>query len=382
MTRARGGLGRGLAALIPTGPATSTVSDVLLSGEPGSDRSGSSQSGSGKPGSGAAPPVIHVVPDFNHRQAESAAATTGSGSHGQDYPAGERPERGEPGRSGGPRIERENAGPRYQDLAVADIVPNPRNPRGVFDEESLAELAHSMREFGLLQPVVVRPADGRYELVMGERRWRAAQQAGLSHIPAIIRRTEDAAMLRDALLENIHRANLNPLEEAAAYQQLLDEFEVTHDELARRLGRSRPVVSNTIRLLRLPVVVQRRVAVGVLSAGHARALLGLDNPGDQEELAARVVAEGLSVRGTEEAVVLLAGTAARPRRPRRTAGHPTDPAVLDHWAETLASTFDTRVRVEMGRQKGRVTIDFATLDDLERIVAIVSPAAVGAASTD
>ena len=223
--------------------------------------------------------------------------------------------------------------------------------------------------------MVVRPADGHYELVMGERRWRAAQLAGLTSIPAIIRRTEDAAMLRDALLENIHRANLNPLEEAAAYQQLLDEFDVTHDELAQRLGRSRPVISNTIRLLRLPVAVQRRVAVGVLSAGHARALLGLEDPGEQEELAARVVAEGLSVRGTEEAVV-LAGAQSR-RRPRRTSARPPAPMVLDHWAETLAEALDTRVRVELGRQKGRVTIDFATLDDLERIVTVMVPTAVG-----
>lgn len=365
MTRARGGLGRGLAALIPTGPATSTVSDVLLSGEPGS---------------GAAPPVIHVVPDINAHRTDNPDSATDLENQEPERPAWQRPERPEPGRAGDLRTERAIDGPRYADLAVSDIQPNPRNPRGVFDEESLAELAHSMREFGLLQPVVVRPADGRYELVMGERRWRAAQLAGLTSIPAIIRRTEDAAMLRDALLENIHRANLNPLEEAAAYQQLLDEFEVTHDELARRLGRSRPVVSNTIRLLRLPLAVQRRVAVGVLSAGHARALLGLDNPGDQEELAARVVAEGLSVRGTEEAVVLHAGTVGRPRRPRRRVGHPTDPAVFDHWAETLANTLDTRVRVEMGRQKGRVTIDFATLDDLERIMAIVAPTAATVAT--
>ena len=197
------------------------------------------------------------------------------------------------------------AGAVYQEVPIAAIVPNPRQPRQVFDDETLAELAHSISEFGLLQPIVVRPLDGgRYELVMGERRWRAAQQADLARIPAIVRSTVDDAMLRDALLENIHRVQLNPLEEAAAYQQLLDDFGVTHEQLASRLGRSRPVITNTIRLLKLPVAVQRRVAVGVLSAGHARALLSLDQATAQEELAGRIVAEGLSVRATEEAVTL------------------------------------------------------------------------------
>ena len=176
-------------------------------------------------------------------------------------------------------------------------------------------------------------------------------------------------MLRDALLENIHRADLNPLEEAAAYQQLLDEFDVTHEELASRLGRSRPVISNTIRLLKLPVVVQRRVAAGVLSAGHARALLALEDPGDQEDLAARVVAEGLSVRGTEEAVVLMSG---RPKRRRPATRRATDSGV-DDLVEVLADAFDTRVRIEVGRQKGRIIVDFATVDDLHRICALMAP---------
>jgi ParB family chromosome partitioning protein len=261
-------------------------------------------------------------------------------------------------------------GPRYQEIRLSDIRPNPKNPRTVFDEEALAELAHSIREFGLLQPVVVRPVEGGYELVMGERRWRAAQRAGVDTIAAIVRRTEDADLLRDALLENIHRSNLNPLEEAAAYQQLLEEFDVTHEELAGRLGRSRPVISNTIRLLGLPVPVQRRVAAGVLSAGHARALLSLQDPGDQEELAARIVAEGLSVRGTEEAVTLLARRT--PSKSRSTPRKMIMPGVED-LATRLSDAFDTRVRVELGRRKGRIVVEFATVDDLERLVGIIAP---------
>ena len=264
-------------------------------------------------------------------------------------------------------------GPRYAENPTGEIRPNPRNPRSSFDEDALAELEHSVREFGLLQPVVVRSVDNGYELVMGERRWRAAQRAGLATIPAIVRRTEDASLLRDALLENIHRANLNPLEEAAAYQQLLEEFDVTQEELATRLGRSRPVISNTIRLLRLPVAVQRRVAAGVLSAGHARALLSLDDANDQEELATRVVAEGLSVRGTEEAVLLMAGRTVRSRRasPKR-----MELPSLTELAGSLSDTFDTRVRVELGRQKGRMVVEFASVDDLERIVGLMAPAAL------
>src|SRR5690606_8071233 len=203
--------------------------------------------------------------------------------------------------------QQDSVGAVYREIDPVAIEPNPRQPRQVFDEEALAELVHSIREVGLMQPIVVRPlpdppADSpvRYQIVMGERRWRAAREAGLETIPAIVRETADDGMLRDALLENIHRVQLNPLEEAAAYQQLLEEFGVTQEELADRIGRSRPVITNTIRLLRLPTPVQRRVAAGVLSAGHARALLSLDDPESQEELAARIVAEGLSVRATEE----------------------------------------------------------------------------------
>src|SRR6201999_2106756 len=211
---------------------------------------------------------------------------------------------------GGPTPAASEMGAVYREISPADIEPNPRQPRQVFDDEALAELVHSIREFGLLQPIVVRavtpaPGGARYQIVMGERRWRAAQAADLATLPAIVRETADDNLLRDALLENIHRAQLNPLEEAAAYQQLLDEFDVTHEELAARIGRSRPLITNMIRLLRLPIAVQRRVAAGVLSAGHARALLSLEAGGEaQEALAARIVAEGLSVRATEEAVTL------------------------------------------------------------------------------
>jgi ParB family chromosome partitioning protein len=263
-------------------------------------------------------------------------------------------------------------GARFAELPVSAIEPNAKQPRHVFDEDSMEELKASIQEVGLLQPVVVREiGGGRYELVMGERRWRAAEAIGRETIPAIVRDTRDDAMLRDALLENIHRANLNPLEEAAAYQQLLDEFGATHEELAKRLGRSRPQISNTIRLLNLPAPVQRRVAAGVLSAGHARALLGLDDSDAQEHLALRIVAEGLSVRATEELVslALADGTAKKPapaaRRPKVHA-----PALND-LAERLSDRFDTRVKVDIGRNKGKITIEFATVDDLERIVGMI-----------
>ncbi|HET9649662.1 MAG TPA: ParB/RepB/Spo0J family partition protein [Microlunatus sp.] len=257
-------------------------------------------------------------------------------------------------------------GSYYADLPLSAITPNPRQPRTVFDEDALAELVDSITEVGLLQPIVVRPLDdARYELVMGERRWRAAGQAALDTIPAIVRRTEDHELLRDALLENLHRAQLNPLEEAAAYQQMLEDFGCTQDELSTRIKRSRPQISNTIRLLKLPPSVQRRVAAGVLSAGHARALLGLPDPAAQERLAQRIVAEGLSVRAVEEIVALGEADPAAPRR--RTARTVTPRA--GELAIELSDFFETRVRVDQGKSKGRITIEFATTDDLERIVA-------------
>jgi ParB family transcriptional regulator, chromosome partitioning protein len=320
-TRKRSGLGRGLASLIPTGPADDEA----------------------------------VVP--GHRMGDAAA----------DVVIG-----------GPPAADVADVGAVYREIDPSVIDPNPRQPRQVFDEEALAELVHSIREFGLMQPIVVRavPTDAgppRYQLVMGERRWRAAQQAGLATIPAIVRETADDSMLRDALLENIHRAQLNPLEEAAAYQQLLEEFEVTHDELAARIGRSRPLITNMIRLLRLPIAVQRRVAAGVLSAGHARALLGLEGtPEQQEELAARIVAEGLSVRATEEAVTLAnRDSTGAPSAPRR---KPIHMPGLQDVAERLSTAFDTRVTVSLGKRKGKIVVEFGSVDDLQRIVDLMSAA--------
>jgi ParB family chromosome partitioning protein len=318
-TRKKSGLGRGLASLIPTGPSDGEA----------------------------------VVP--GHRMGAAAADVL----------------------LGGAPVATVDVGAVYREIDPSAIDPNPRQPRQVFDEEALAELVHSIREFGLMQPIVVRAAPAqssgapRYQLVMGERRWRAAQQVGLATIPAIVRETADDSMLRDALLENIHRAQLNPLEEAAAYQQLLDEFAVTHDELAARIGRSRPVISNMIRLLRLPIAVQRRVAAGVLSAGHARALLALEGtPEQQEELAARIVAEGLSVRATEEAVTLAnREDTATPSTPRR---KPIHMPGLQDVAERLSTAFDTRVTVSLGKRKGKIVVEFGSVDDLQRIVDLMS----------
>ena len=260
----------------------------------------------------------------------------------------------------------------YADLPVDQITPNPRQPRQVFEEEALAELVFSLQEVGLLQPIVVRPLEAdRYELVAGERRWRAAQQAGFATIPSIIRETADEALLRDALLENLHRAQLNPLEEAAAYGQMLSDFGCTQDELAQRIGRSRPQVSNTLRLLRLPPSVQRRVAAGVLSAGHARALLALDDPGEQEQLAAKIVAEGLSVRTVEE-LVTLGDTGESDKSPRKRTKLAQSPA-LGEVASAMSDELETRVTVDLGRTKGKITITFASVDDLERIVHQIAP---------
>lgn len=314
----RSGLGRGLASLIPTGPADGEA----------------------------------VVP--GHRMGDAAADVLMGGA---------------------PVADTNSIGAVYREIDPSMIEPNPRQPRQVFDEEALSELVHSIREFGLMQPIVVRavPGTSRYQLVMGERRWRAAQVAELATIPAIVRETADESMLRDALLENIHRAQLNPLEEAAAYQQLLDEFAVTHDELAARIGRSRPLITNMIRLLRLPIAVQRRVAAGVLSAGHARALLSLEGtPDQQEELAARIVAEGLSVRATEEAVTLAnRSDGATPTAPRR---KPIHMPGLHDVAEKLSTTFDTRVTVSIGKRKGKIVVEFGSVEDLQRIVDLMNSA--------
>ncbi|CAB4717950.1 MAG: ParB/RepB/Spo0J family partition protein [Actinobacteria bacterium] len=313
---ARRGLGRGLGSLIPTGPAEAGGSNDTASGDP----------------------VSELVPERA---------------------------------SSGPELV-PVAGAYFTELPPGQIVPNHVQPRTVFDEEAMAELVHSIREVGLLQPIVVRRLEqDSYELVMGERRWRASQAAGLELIPVIVRDTDDNDMLRDALLENLHRSQLNPLEEASAYGQLLEDFGCTHEELAARIGRSRPQISNTLRLLKLSPAVQRRVAAGVLSAGHARSLLAVPDPDLQDRLAQRVVAEGISVRALEEIVAIgETGVAAGQRSARR--NKPTAPGLAD-LAERLSDRLETRVKVELGRTKGKVTVEFASLDDLRRIVDIMDP---------
>lgn len=266
-------------------------------------------------------------------------------------------------------------GVRFAEIPVGDIHPNRKQPRSVFDEDDMAELIHSVREIGVLQPIVVRTSTEEggepFELVMGERRWRAVQAAGLETIPAIVRDTTDDDLLRDALLENLHRSQLNPLEEAAAYQQLLEDFGTTHEQLADRIGRSRPQVSNTLRLLKLPPLVQRRVAASVLSAGHARALLALPDAAAMERLAQKIVAEGMSVRATEEAVTLYQSpaTAAKNNIPRPGARHER----LDYLASSLSDRLDTNVKISLGARKGRVSIEFASVEDLNRIMEVLSP---------
>ncbi|TDD12011.1 ParB/RepB/Spo0J family partition protein [Kribbella turkmenica] len=309
-------LGRGLGALIPSTPA------------PGSSTTLGSKSSS-IPG---APPVAKVEPEL--------AAVPGAA---------------------------------FAEIEVDKITPNPKQPRTVFDEEAMDELVHSVKEIGLLQPIVVRRLEeDKYELVMGERRWRATQQAGLTTIPAIVRDTSDDVMLRDALLENLHRSQLNPLEEAAAYQQMLDDFGCTQEVLATRIGRSRPQISNTLRLLKLPASVQRRVAAGVLSAGHARALLGLPSGDAIERLAQRIVAEGLSVRTVEEIVALGDMNSDDAPATQRRRNKPVAPRLVD-LADRLSDRFETRVKVDLGKTKGKITVEFASLDDLERIVTLMDP---------
>ncbi|WP_258804084.1 ParB/RepB/Spo0J family partition protein [Pseudarthrobacter sp. NS4] len=266
-------------------------------------------------------------------------------------------------------------GVRFAEIPVSDIHPNRKQPRSVFDEDDMAELVHSVREIGVLQPIVVRKSTETgsepFELVMGERRWRAVQAAGLETIPAIVRDTTDDDLLRDALLENLHRSQLNPLEEAAAYQQLLEDFGTTHEQLADRIGRSRPQVSNTLRLLKLPPLVQRRVAAGVLSAGHARALLSLPDAAAMERLAQKIVAEGMSVRATEEAVTLYQDPTKQTKNniPRPGARHER----LDYLASSLSDRLDTNVKISLGVRKGKVSIEFASVEDLNRIMDVLAP---------
>ncbi|KRF20382.1 ParB/RepB/Spo0J family partition protein [Nocardioides sp. Soil796] len=339
----RRGLGRGLGALIPTAPAEPQDA-------PSTD---------GTPDHASTPTYYAVG-------AMSSAATPQDGAGAAAVDAGDTPS------VEAPLV----AGAYFAELPLKSITPNARQPRQVFEEEAMAELVHSIREVGLLQPIVVRrldedAADGEpaYELIMGERRWRASQEAGQEFIPAIVRQTGDNDMLRDALLENLHRSQLNPLEEAAAYSQMLEDFGCTHEDLAGRIGRSRPQISNTLRLLKLSPAVQRRVAAGVLSAGHARSLLAVEDGDIQDRLAQRVVAEGISVRGLEE-IVSVGDHGGKGTRSAR--NKPTAPGLAD-LAERLSDRFETRVKVDLGRSKGKITVEFASMEDLRRIVDVMDP---------
>ncbi|MFD3352332.1 ParB/RepB/Spo0J family partition protein [Streptomyces fradiae] len=344
MSERRRGLGRGLGALIPAAPQERQTTSI-----------------------GTASTSPTAIPALGDRGIAAAKVTTLAGPAAGDGAVAvpEQPA-GEAGQI---------AGAHFAELPLDAITPNPRQPRQVFDEDALAELVASIKEVGLLQPIVVRrtPGTERFELIMGERRLRACREAGLERVPSIIRETEDEKLLLDALLENLHRAQLNPLEEAAAYDQLLKDFDCTHDQLADRIGRSRSQVSNTLRLLRLSLPVRARVASGVLTAGHARALLPVEDPEAQEELAARIVREGLSVRTVEEIVQLMASEprkAAKAKGPR--AGTRVSPA-LSELATRLSDRFETRVKVDLGQKKGKIVVEFASMEDLNRILGTLAP---------
>lgn len=343
MSNPKRGLGRGLGALIPTEP--------------------DAPEGSDSPRQSARPRDVFfsdtaAIPRVSAADAEDERAARGQG-------ASDEATRGDDGLRPVP-------GARFAYIDPAHVVPNPRQPRQIFDEDALAELVGSIKEIGVLQPIVVRPnpSGQGYELIMGERRLRATRDAGLTEIPAIVRSTDDVDLLRDALVENLHRSQLNPLEEAAAYQQLLDDFGITHEQLAGRISRSRPQITNTLRLLKLPPAVQKRVAAGVISAGHARALLTLDSADKMEQLATKIVAEGLSVRATEEAVT-LGVKVTKPKQGSVRPGGRT--AALDDLSARLGDHLDTRVKVQLGASKGKITVEFATVDDLNRIAKIINP---------
>ncbi|WP_028045869.1 ParB/RepB/Spo0J family partition protein [Cellulomonas sp. URHE0023] len=407
MSEKRRGLGRGLGALIPTGldgqrstgaerpvdvffpdpkrettgatglpddaavPDGSTgATDAVTNGSPATSAELPSNAAQGDAASAVSGTATATLVEERPSAAESLDAVE-DGSAGTSVPSAPA------GSGAGSTVVDDGTGlvpvpgARFADLPVLSIRPNPRQPRTVFDEDALEELVGSIREIGVLQPIVVRDVGDGYELIMGERRWRATQLAGLATVPAIIRDTDDEDLLRDALLENLHRAQLNALEEAAAYQQLLDDFGCTHEELATRISRSRPQISNTLRLLKLPPLVQRRVAAGVLSAGHARALLGLPDAAAQERLAQRIVAEGLSVRAVEEIVSLGGDPEQSARRTAPVAGQRNE--ALDGLAARLSDRFETRVKVSLGKSRGRLTVEFASVQDLNRILASLAP---------
>lgn len=348
MAAKRTGLGRGIGALIPTqagGENAARPVDVFFPDAVALAKQDAERSSAKKSASEAA-----------EKKTPAKKSSTKAASAPKDSPAAAEPELVAV------------PGARFVELDPASIVPNAVQPRTVFEPEALAELVHSIREIGVLQPIVVRsiPGSDNYELIMGERRLRATKLAGLATIPAIVKDTADEDMLRDALLENLHRAQLNALEEASAYQQLLNDFGITQEQLAERIGRSRPQISNTLRLLRLPAAVQKRVAAGVISAGHARAILSVVDESKMHRLADKIVNEELSVRAAEAAAQMMNGQdepAPAVRAPGR------NHEVLNTIAERLGDRFDTKVKLAMGARKGRMTIDFATLEDLERILA-------------
>ncbi|MFF2622477.1 ParB/RepB/Spo0J family partition protein [Oerskovia jenensis] len=412
MSEKRRGLGRGLGALIPTSPERERPVDVFFPSAPRpADVAENANRESGGVGADAPNTTLLTIErtdadspaSLGGADEEELAALTaageGSAAASSDAPSSEaltaeRSTVGVAANDAHPDVPRETRpvdtsgeaaqdssselvpvpGATFAELPVGLIRANSRQPRTVFDEGELDELVGSIREIGVLQPIVVRrdPENpGAYELIMGERRWRATQAAGLTVIPAIIRETDDADLLRDALLENLHRSALNPLEEAAAYRQLLDDFGCTHEELGTRISRSRSQISNTLRLLRLPPLVQRRVAAGVLSAGHARALLGLTDGAEIERLAQRIVSEGLSVRATEEIVALGGLDSKRPVE--RTPRPGQRSAAIDDLASRLSDRFETRVKVDLGKNKGRLTVEFASVEDLNRILDLMAP---------
>ena len=429
MSDKRRGLGRGLGALIPSSASSNASgngsapsrpvdlffpearkrsSDAVLTEDPtetteapATSAEKTAASSAPETDSGTAAPDQAAEPAASSAPAETAAKASMPKEAAPANPAGTAAKKAPARKPAGTRAdtqEAENAntgkaasptadvadngmdlvevpGVRFAEIPVSDIHPNRKQPRSVFDEDDMAELVHSVREIGVLQPIVVRTSTEEggepYELVMGERRWRAVQAAGLETIPAIVRDTTDDDLLRDALLENLHRSQLNPLEEAAAYQQLLEDFGTTHEQLADRIGRSRPQVSNTLRLLKLPPLVQRRVGAGVISAGHARALLALPDAAAMERLAQKIVAEGMSVRATEEAVTLYQSPAAPTKNniPRPGARHER----LDYLASSLSDRLDTNVKISLGARKGRVSIEFASVEDLNRIMEVLTP---------
>ena len=411
MSEKRRGLGRGLGALIPSSPAAAQGNGAAPSRPvdlffpearktaesveapdataPATTADSGTSTGAGVSRAGAAKEASQSVskaPSAS-KSSEAKAPASKPSTKRSSSPAVKSADAetsatasSAPAAATSPEVELvEVPGARFAEIPVTDIHPNRKQPRSVFDEDDMAELVHSVKEIGVLQPIVVRTSTEKggepYELVMGERRWRAVQAAGLETIPAIVRDTTDDDLLRDALLENLHRSQLNPLEEAAAYQQLLEDFGTTHEQLADRIGRSRPQVSNTLRLLKLPPLVQRRVAASVLSAGHARALLALPDAAAMERLAQKIVAEGMSVRATEEAVALYQDptTPAKSAIPKPNARHER----LDYLASSLSDRLDTNVKITLGARKGRVSIEFASVEDLNRIMDVLGPGSDG-----